>query len=141
MKSACLHDLSVNMVGAPDVYSKPAVPVFDGDEIKDWIIPKGTVLEGPEALLRVMHGQAEPIDEECAKACGMDPAQLRRTQRVNLSAERGIRTKKDMDLFMAGVIDGYGPGDTPAKTVYEPGENYQKWLDAKAKLAKKDNDE
>ncbi len=140
MKAACLHDLSINIANAPESLSKPAVPVFDGEEVVGWIVPKGTVLEGEQALIRAMHGQAEPVDEECAKACGMSPEQLSRAQRSNLGAERGIRGKKDNDLFMAGVIDGYGPGSTDEKPIYLPGKNYQKWLDAKAAAASKEED-
>jgi hypothetical protein len=141
VKAAYLLDQSCNIVNAPDFYRDVAVPVFKDGDIVEWTIPKGTIVEGDEALLRVHTGQAAPVDDECAEACGMNPRQLAVNQRAYLAANRGIRGKKDFELFMAEVIEGYGPDDMPEKTVYEPGKNYQKWLDAKAKLAKKDDDE
>ena len=136
MQAAYLLDQTVNTANAPDFYRKVAVPVFDGENIKEWIIPRGTVVDGEEALLRVSTGQAMPIDDECAKACGMTDGQLERNQRLYLAAEAGIRGKKDQELFMAGVIDGYGPGSTDSKPVYEPGENWDKWEAAKKAATK-----
>jgi len=141
MKAAYLLEQSINPKNAPDFYLDAIQPVIGADgQVKDWVIPKGTVVEGAEALLRVRTGQAEPIDEECAAACGMTSAQLGATQRAYLAAMAGIRGKKDLDLFMAGVIDGYGPGTTDDAPVYKPGKNWQKWLDAKAAAASKDED-
>lgn len=144
MQAAYLLDQSVNIANAPEHYRKAAVPVFRGDAVVDWLIPAGTVVEGDEAMLRVCTGQATPIDEECHAACasiGLTDKPLAVTQRAYLAAMKGIRGKKDQELFMAGVIDGYGPGDTPQKTVYEPGENWHKWEAAKAKVKAKDEDE
>lgn len=140
MKAACLHDLSINIATAPESLSKPAVPVFEGEEVVAWIVPKGTVLEGEQALIRVSHGQAEPVDEECAKACGLSSEQLSRAQRTNLGAERGIRGKKDHDLFMAGVIDGYAPGSTDEKPIYLPGKQWDRYQ-AALKAKKEADDE
>ena len=142
MKAAYLLDVTINIANAPDAYRAAAVPVFEGGTIKEWRLPKGTVIEGEDALLRVRVGQAAPIDEECASACGMDATQLERGHRAYLAAARGIRAgDKDFDLFMGEVIDGYAPGSTDAKPVYIPGKHYQKWLDAKAAAAAKEDEE
>lgn len=133
MKAAYLFEQSVNINTAPDFYRDVAKAVFSatGSPV-DWVIPKGTVVEGDEALLRVGTGQAAPIDEECAEACGMTPAQLKSTQRMYAAAMAGIRGKKDTELFMAGVIDGYDKGSTDDNPKYIPGKNWQAFQDAKA---------
>jgi hypothetical protein len=142
VKAAYLDDATCNIKNAPEVYRDAAQPVFSagGREIVEWVIPAGTVVEGDEALLRVGTGQAAPIDDECAAACGMTSAQLDIAQRAYRAAMAGIRGKKDHELFMAGVIDGYAPGSTDEKPIYQPGKNYQKWLDAKAAVASKDEE-
>ncbi len=126
MKAAYVLDQSLNIRNASDEYRKLAKPVIDpvSGGVADWIVPKGAVVEGDEALLRVKTGQAAPIDEECAKACGMSTAELSARKREYLAASAGIKGKKDMELFMAGVIDGYLPGTTDEKPVYKPGENW-----------------
>lgn len=136
MKAAYLLDQACNIENAPDYYRNAAVPVLDSaGDLKEWIIPKGTVIDDPvEALLRVSTGQAAPIDDECAQACGLTEAELKRNQRLYLSAMAGIRGKQDLDLYMAGVIDGYDKGTTDEKTVYKPGpkwDAYQAALKAK----------
>lgn len=142
MKAAFLNDATCNIENAPDFYREVAVARFangsDGTPLLEWVIPKGTVVEGEEALRVVETGQAEPVDEECAKACGMTAGQLKRCQRNYLSAMAGIRGKGDHELFMAGVIDGYEPGTTDEKPIYKPG---PKWDVYQAALAKKAEDE
>lgn len=134
--------LACNIENAPEPYRSIAQPVVAADgKVLEWTIPKGTVVEGDEALLRVSTGQASPIDEECAAACGMTTAQLKGAQRAYLAASSGIRGKKDHELFMAEVIDGYAPDSTDDKPVYVPGKNHQKWLDAKAAIAASDKEE
>ncbi len=128
MKAAFLNDATCNIVNAPEVYRNAAKPVVSADgKTTEWVIPRGTVVEGEEALLRVSTGQAEPIDEECSKACGMTPAQLAISQRNYLSAMAGIRGKKDHELFVAGVIDGYEPGTTDQNPIYKPGKLWDKY--------------
>lgn len=137
MKAAFLHDVSINIQTASEAYRKAANPVVSVDgKVTDWVIPQGFVIEGDDALLRVGHGIAAPIDEECARACGMDEGQLRRTQRVYESATKGIRGPHDLQLFMNYVIDGYAPGSTDENTVYIPGEKWQEFQDLKAKAKK-----
>ena len=40
----------------------------------------GTVLESPSAFRLVQLGVAEPEDDECKAACGMNPGQIQRAQ-------------------------------------------------------------
>lgn len=138
MKAAYLLDQTCNIETAPDVYRNAAQADVNHSGQVEWIIPKGTVVEGDEALLRVKTGQAKPIDEECAKACGMTEAELARCHREYLSAMAGIRGKQDQELFMAGVIDGYEPGTTDEKPIYKPGKLWDKY---QAALKKKEAEE
>lgn len=134
MQAAYLLDQTCNIAVAPDVYREAAKMVISPTGQVEWVIPQGTVVEGEEALLRVRTGQAKPIDEECAKACGMTDSELVACQREYKSAVAGIRGKKDQELFMAGVIDGYEPGTTDEKPIYKPGklwDKYQAALNAK----------
>lgn len=137
MKSALLLDQGVNVANIPDAWRDKVKPVFRDGAIVDWVIPKGFVFDGDEALLRVRTGQAHPIDDECAKACGMTPAQLSANQRQYLAAEAGIKGKKDFELFMAGVIDGYEAGTTDENPIYKPGPN-KAAFDAIKKASKKE---
>jgi hypothetical protein len=145
VKAAYLLDQTFNpkaaasTVEATEVYRAEGKAVISDDgKTTEWVIPKGTVVEGEEALLRVSTGQAEPVDEECSKACGMTPAQLVVAQRNYMSAMAGIRGKKDHELFMAGVIDGYEPGSTDDKPIYKPGKLWDKY---QAALKAKTEDE
>ena len=135
MQAIYLLDQSVNILTAPAAWRDKCKPVLDeAGDVVDWIIPKGTIVEGAEALLRVSTGQCTPFDEECVAAVGATQQQLEATQRQYLAASVGIKGKKDMELFMAGVIEGYGPKTTDENPVYLPGANYDAWQAAKDKL-------
>lgn len=135
MKAAYALDQGVNIVNVPPAWRDQCQPVMRGGKVVDWIIPAGAVVEGDEALLRVSTGQAYPIDEECAEACGMSSTELAVKRRQYLAATRGIRGKDDLELFMAEVIEGYAEGTTEEKTVYKPGKNWAKWQAAKEEIA------
>jgi hypothetical protein len=137
VKAAYALDQSVNITTAPASWKDQCKPVMRDGKIVDWIIPAGAVVEGEEALLRVATGQAYPVDEECAKACGISPSELAVKQRQYLAATRGIRGKDDLELFMAEVIEGYDKGTTETNTVYKPGKNWSKWQQAKEQIASK----
>jgi hypothetical protein len=139
VKARYVRAQSINILNAPPGYRDQAKPVMQGSEIVDWVIPAGTIVEGDEALCRVSTGQAEPADEECAAACGMSVDQLRVRQRASLMEDQGIRSKKDRELFMANVIEGYAEGTTDEKPVYIPGPKWQAFQDAKA-AADKESD-
>ena len=135
MKAMYSLDQSVNIHTAPSAWRDKCKPVLNAaGEVVDWIIPKGAVIEGDEALLRVKTGQAVPVDEECSAACGMTPAQLEANQRQYLAATKGIKGAKDIELFMGGIIDGYDPSTTDEKTVYIHGPNWDAWQKAKADM-------
>ena len=137
MQAIYLLDQSVNILTAPNAWRDKCQPVLDAaGDVVDWIIPKGTIVEGAEALLRVSTGQCTPFDEECVAAVGATPTQHEVTQRQYLAASVGIKGKKDMELFMAGVIEGYGKGTTDANPVYLPGANFDAWQAAKDALQK-----
>lgn len=137
MKAAYALDQGVNLATAPATWKDQCQPVLRGGKVVDWILPAGAVVEGEEALLRVATGQAYPIDDECAKACGISTAELAVKQRQYLAATQGIRGKDDLELFMAEVIEGYDKGTTEDKTVYKPGKNWAKWQAAKEEIASK----
>ena len=141
MKAIYLLDQSVNILTAPNAWREKCKPVLSAaGAVVEWIIPKGTVIDGDEALLRVSTGQCAPFDDECAKACGQTAGQLEATQRKYLAASKGIKGKKDTELFMAGVIDGYDKGTTDENPIYLPGPNWAAWEQAKTKLAQEDNE-
>lgn len=103
--------------------------------------PKGTEFEGDHALELCKTGQASPADDECSKALGRSPAQQRIDARKYLAAVAGIKGAKDMELFMAGVIEGYDKGTTDEEPKYLPGPNWDKWQEAKAKIAASEDEE
>jgi len=57
-----------------------------------------------------------------------------------LAAQAGIKGKKDMELFMSGVIEGYDKTSTDANPVYLPGPNFAAWEAAKAELKAKEDE-
>lgn len=91
----------------------------------EWIYPKGTAFTGLHAVQLVKTGQANPDDEECAKAANMTEQQLSVKQRENLAAIAGIKGKEDHELFMAGVIEGYDAGTTDDSPIYIHGPNWE----------------
>lgn len=135
MQAIYLLDQSVNIHTAPNAWRNKCKPVVNAaGDVTEWIIPKGTVIDGDEALLRVSTGQCAPFDDACAKACGQTSGQLDATQRKYLAAERGIKGKKDHELFMAGVIEGYDKGTTDENPIYLPGPNWSAWEQAKTEI-------
>lgn len=135
MKAIYLLDQSVNIHTAPNAWREKCKPVVNAaGNVNDWIIPKGTVIDGDEALLRVSTGQCAPFDDECAMACGQTARQLEATQRMYLAASKGIKGKKDIELFMAGIIEGYDKGTTDENPVYLPGPNWAAWQEAKTEI-------
>lgn len=135
MQAVYLIDQSVNIHVAPNAWRNKCKPVVNAaGDVTDWVIPKGTIIDGDEALLRVSTGQCAPFDDECAKACGQTAGQLESTQRKYLAAEKGIKGKKDLELFMAGIIEGYDKGTTDENPIYLPGPNWAAWQEAKTAI-------
>ena len=138
MQAIYVLDQYVNIHAAPNAWREKCKPVLDSaGEVSGWIIPKGTVIEGEDALFRVKTGQCEPFDEECAVAVGMSPADIEARQRAYLAASVGIKGARDLELFMAGAIEGYAPGTTDGKPLYIHGPNWsacQKAIEAEEDL-------
>lgn len=88
--------------------------------------PAGTEYEIQNAAFFVRQGMAEPADDECRVACGMDPQQMQVVQHAYQRQARGI-LPKDWEHFDAGYIVGYDE-----KGDYLPG---PKWDEYQAKLA------
>ncbi len=129
VKAALRLDQDADVSTMPDSYRSKLKFRPENGQVTPYY-PKGTEFEGEHALLLVKNGQANPIDAECAAAAGMSPAQLEAKQREYLAASAGIRGKKDMDMFMTGAIEGYGPGTTDDVTVYIHGPNWDAWQSA-----------
>lgn len=143
MKSALVLDQGGNPKNAPEYLRGSLKPVFKGGKLVDWIYPKGTVFEGQQAVNLVITGQAAPIDEECAAACGMSTDELRVRQRERLAADAGIMSDDEMKLFMAEVIDGVdrdNPRHSDKTPVYKPGKYWAAYAEALEEQKKKAGD-
>jgi len=111
MKSALVVDQFCNPAGLPpylkeQVKFKPG-KTADGKPAAIPYLPKGTVFEDDQALLRCKTKQAQPIDEECFKALGWSDAQIAAAKVDYEMNVLGINNKEDRELFKAGVILGY----------------------------------
>lgn len=84
--------------------------------------PAGTVVDDPQCFWLVRMGQAEPADEECAQACGMNAEQMAAAVKAWKRTTLGIHPE-DFAKFDNGEILGY---DASGK--YIPGPN---WVEAK----------
>lgn len=131
MKSTLVVDCEVNAVTLPE-YLRPTMKWKrrSKDAKPEAYLPAGTMFDGPQALFLCRTGQAAAADQECVEALGMTPAEAAVAQRKHLAAAAGIKGQNDHELFMAGVIDGYGPGTTDTKPVYKPGKNWAAYAEA-----------
>lgn len=136
MKAILLADEDVTLNDLPPEYvNKLGFVRRKGRQLPVAIFPKGTEFEGPHALHLVSTGQAMPSDDECKAACGMTPGQLARNSRAYSAAANGIGGEKDLAMFLAGAIDGYGPGSTDENPVYIHGPNWKAWQEAATEVA------
>lgn len=99
------------------------------------VFPAGTVFEGDDALRMCGTGQAMPIDDECAQACGLSAAQLASLQVGYKMDTLGINRKEDRELYRAGVILGY---DKDLKYIHGP--NWDAYQAAKLDSAMSEDD-
>lgn len=76
----------------------------------EWWYPKGTIFDGEQAVFLCKTGQAKPIDQECADACGMTPTQLRAAQIEYEMDSIPLTDKKERQLYAAGIINGIKDG-------------------------------
>lgn len=112
------------MITWKTVYKKPEA-----------IFPAGTVFEGDDAIRMCKTGQAMPVDDECAKACGLSAAQLASLQVGYKMDTLGINRKEDRELYRAGVILGYDN-----KLNYIHGPNWEAYQAAKLDSAMAEDD-
>lgn len=138
MKAATTILIDVNMATL-DAKFHPLVKLRaePGRRVPTPHLPVGTVIEGDKALQLVMCGQANPIDQECSDAAGMTPEQLVAAQRAYAAAVAGISGAKDLEMFMFGAIEGYGPGTTDKNPVYIHGPRWNEWQAAEAARVQK----
>lgn len=133
MKASLNLDQDADLSTLPDHYKSKLKFASRRGQLTPYF-PKGTEFDGEHALFLVGTGQASPADEECAKAAGMSPEQLHVRQRGYLAASKGIKGKKDLEMFMAGAIEGYAEGTTDANPVYIHGPNWDAWQAAEAAI-------
>lgn len=130
MRSRLVLDQWCNAAKLPEYLKAAAEPVAQFGRI-DWRLPAGTVFEGPQALFMCKTGQCEPLDDECIEALGLSADRRAELQLNYKMSDMGINSKEDRELYRAGVILGYDKG-----LKYIPGPNWDKYQEAKAKLAK-----
>lgn len=94
---------------------------------------EGAVLESPDAYRLVQMGCAEPADDECVKAAGVDPDMVESRKQAYERVSRGIHPD-DYAAFDAGYMSGYDGGGQ-----WIPGPNYAEFLALEA--AYEDDDE
>lgn len=86
----------------------------------------GSEFTGPQALALCRTGQAQPADDECARALNLNATQIAVLQVDYQMDNLGINLPDDRELFRAGVILGYD-----AKLQYKPGPNWDAYQAAK----------
>lgn len=91
------------------------------------IIPKGTILELPEAYKFVQHGIADPADEECRVAAGLSDPEIVLAKMRQRRVAAGIHPD-DYDAYDQGIMVGYNPDGS-----FKPGPNYEEavWEETK----------
>ena len=131
MKAVFLNDeeADLNTISADNLkLVEPRVRIVRGEPIEFHVYPKGCEVSGEVALHIATSGQGHPLDEECAKAAGLNPAQLRERQKDYEMTAKGINRPEDRLLYKAAVITGY-----EADGEYIHGPN---WTSYHAQLAK-----
>ena len=88
--------------------------------------PKGTVREGPFAVMHCRQGFCDPADDECAQALGFTEEQMAAARHRYQRIVDGIQPE-DFDQYDAGVMVGYD-----AMGNWIPGPNFEKFKAAEA---------
>lgn len=143
MKARIVTEHGANPLTTAPEYSDKLVPVTKvsrGQKKIEFVWPVGLEIEGQKALELVLFGLAEPLDAECAEACGMDATQLAAAQINQEMAQKGVHDKKDQELYRAGVIVGYKP-KAGGGLEYDWGPNAAAYKAELAKLKSKDEDD
>ena len=92
MKSKILHDMTCTPTEA----------------YPDGLKPAGTIIDHPQAAILVQMGVAEPVDEECRKACNMTDAQIEAAKAAYPKVAAGIHPD-DSEAYDRGEMIGYNP--------------------------------
>ena len=61
---------------------------------RGWL-PAGTIMESPDAYKLVIHGVAEPADDECRIAAGMTPEKTEAAVAFQKKAKKGLQEAVD----------------------------------------------
>lgn len=135
MRAVFLNDeeADLNTISAENFkLVEPRVRINRGVPEEFHVYPKGCEVSGAVALHIATSGQGHPLDDECVKASGLNPAQLRERQKDYEMTAKGINRPEDRILYKAGVIAGY---DTDGEYIHGPNwDSYHEQM-AKAKEA------
>lgn len=58
-------------------------------------LPAGTVIDHPDAYKLVLHGVAEPFDDECRKKAGLSPEKASAAVAFQAKAKKGLQEAVD----------------------------------------------
>jgi hypothetical protein len=81
------------------------LPIFED-------VPRGFVIDRPDAYQLVQCGAAIPADDECRRKAGMNEQQMAEAQRIWERAAKGI-APEDYAAFDAGRMVGYDGDGKP----------------------------
>ena len=137
------NDLQPSYPGKPfgwvpdDMLDKVEVrKVFQSGRLRDVTYWRtDVVFDHPVGFRLVQNGDAIPMDEECELASGLKPSQLTVVQYNRERLAKGI-AREDWEPYDKGYMVGYRPDGS-----WEPGPNYQQWLDERAAQEEEDDDE
>lgn len=136
MKAMFLSDQFANLGQVTEqqrAWITPREEIVNDEKRTSWVYAKGQVVDGPLALQIVRTGQGAPVDDECAKACGLTPEQLASVQVEYEMTMKGIDNDEERVLYRAGVITGFNDDHELI-----PGPNWDKY---QAAVKKKENEE
>lgn len=128
MKAMFLSDQFANLGQVTEqqrAWITPRDEMVNGEKKTSWVYAKGQVVDGPLALQIVRTGQGAPVDDECAKACGLSDEQLMSVQVEYEMTMKGIDNDEERALYRAGVISGFDD-----KHELVPGPNWDKYQEA-----------
>lgn len=138
MKARLVLEQFINPENAPEYLQAEIKTRFGknpmGKVVPIFFITEGTIIEGEQSVMMCRTGQCTPADDECAKAVGLNAAQISALQVDYKMNTLGINSKEDRELYRAGVITGY---DANLKPI--PGPNWEAYQQAKAELEKADD--
>ncbi len=90
------------------LHDTPAAPTIPPNTD---VLPKGTILDHPNAYIHVHIGAAESVDDECRERVDRTPKQLASAQYEHVRTRKGIHPD-DFVRYAAGEMDGYNADGT-----------------------------